>query len=80
MIYITHKDRLSRLSFLTLHSIFNKFGTNVIAINDDDKNNYAELFDEVTSHALFFYQKRKPLNFFYLFKLFVSKCFFSFIQ
>ena len=58
MIYITHKDRLSRLSFLTLHSIFNKFGTNIIAINDVDKNNYAELFDEVTSFMYYFSTKK----------------------
>lgn len=51
-IYITDKDRLSRLSFLTLQKIFSKFGTEIIVINDDhdsDVNNDSDLLDELIS-------------------------------
>ena len=37
-IYITNKDRLTRLSFKTLENIFNKFGTKIIIINENEKN------------------------------------------
>lgn len=48
-IYITHKDRLSRLSFLTLENMFKQFGTNIIVINDIDNNNSLDddLFEEL---------------------------------
>ena len=50
-IYITDKDRLTRLSFKTLKMIFNKFGTKVIVINDINKSktNDNELFEELLS-------------------------------
>lgn len=48
-IYITNKDRLTRLSYLTLQAIFNKFGTKIIIINQKKQPNYNELFDEVTA-------------------------------
>ena len=50
-IYITYKDRLTRLSFTTLETIFQKFGTQIIIINnlDIDKNNDNEVFDELNS-------------------------------
>ncbi len=49
-IYITHKDRLTRLSFKTLSNIFSKFNTNIIVINDNsNKSNDHEIFDELIS-------------------------------
>jgi putative resolvase len=65
-VYITYKDRLSRLSFITLESIFNKFGTKIVPIYQRDNINYDELFDEVTSMMHYFstkkYSKRKNNN------------------
>jgi predicted site-specific integrase-resolvase len=48
-IYITNKDRISRLSFITLENMFKKFGTNIVVINDIDKHiSYEdELFEEL---------------------------------
>lgn len=48
-IYITHKDRISRLSFMTLENMFKQFGTNIIVINDIDDNNSLDddLFEEL---------------------------------
>lgn len=47
-IYITYKDRLTRLSFKTIEQIFKKFGTTIIVINDkDDKSTEEELFDDL---------------------------------
>jgi predicted site-specific integrase-resolvase len=47
-IYITYKDRLTRLSFKTIEQIFSKFGTTIIAIHDTDGKSYeSELFDEL---------------------------------
>ncbi len=48
-IYITHKDRLSRLSYLTIKSIFKKFGTKIVVIKSPLKDSDNELFDEVMS-------------------------------
>ena len=49
-IIITDKDRLTRLSFLTLENIFKQFGTSiVVASNPKKKNDNNELFDELIS-------------------------------
>ena len=49
-IYITYKDRLTRLSFSTIESIFKKFGTEIIVINElADKCSQDEIFDELIS-------------------------------
>jgi len=49
-IYITHKDRLTRLSFKTIESIFSKFNTKIIVINNDNnENNDNEIFEELIS-------------------------------
>lgn len=65
-IYITYKDRLTRLSFKTIESMFSRFGTNIVVINDDsndNKNTEKELFDELISLIQHFsttiYSKRK---------------------
>ena len=47
-IFISNKDRLTRLSFKTLQYIFIKFGTKIIVINDDtDLNESDELLEEL---------------------------------
>ena len=47
-IYITYKDRLSRLSFITIENIFKQFGTNIIVINANENNNIEDdLFEEL---------------------------------
>jgi predicted site-specific integrase-resolvase len=67
-IYITHKDRLSRLSFLTLENMFNQFGTKIIVINDIDNNNSLDddLFEELINIIHVFstkmYSKRRSTN------------------
>ena len=56
-IIITNKDRLTRLSFMTLENIFKQFGTSIVVINktlNDDKN---ELFDELISLMHYFSTK-----------------------
>ena len=71
-IYITYKDRISRLSFITLDNIFKQFNTNIIAIDDkQNKNDENDLFDELISIIHLFstkiYSKRR--------KTLVNKCF-----
>lgn len=52
-IYITHKDRLTRLSFKTIQQLFNKFGTNIIEITNNKQtsntSNDNEIFEELIS-------------------------------
>ena len=49
-IYISNKDRLTRLSFNTLESIFKRFNTKVIIINQNNSNsNDNEIFEELIS-------------------------------
>ena len=49
-IYITYKDRLTRLSFLTVETIFKKFGTKIIVINNNKNiNSDNEIFEELMS-------------------------------
>jgi predicted site-specific integrase-resolvase len=52
-IYITHKDRLTRLSFKTIQQLFNKFGTNIIQITNNkatsNTSNDNEIFEELIS-------------------------------
>ena len=50
-IYISHRDRLTRLSFKTLEFIFSKFNTHIIVINDNESNKYNdnEIFEELIS-------------------------------
>lgn len=48
-IFITYKDRLSRISFNMFKSLFNKFQTEVIVLNeiDDEKMIEKEIFNEI---------------------------------
>ena len=48
-IYITNKDRLTRLSFMTIKKIFQKFGTQIVVINNKNSKNDNELFEELIS-------------------------------
>jgi len=49
-IYISYKDRLTRLSFKTIQDLFLKFNTNIIVINQNyDKCNDNEIFEELMS-------------------------------
>lgn len=57
-IYITYPDRLTRLSYLTLKSIFEKFGTKIVPIHQHNKNDYDELFNEMTSLMHYFSTKK----------------------
>ena len=49
-IYISFKDRLTRLSFKTINELFKKFRTNIITINQSCSNcNDNEIFEELIS-------------------------------
>lgn len=48
-IYITHNDRLTRLSFRTLNNIFKRFHTEIISINNNNNEVYDEVFEELVS-------------------------------
>jgi predicted site-specific integrase-resolvase len=52
-VYITHNDRLTRLSFNTIKHLFDKFGTNIIQITKNKQtsnfNNDNEIFEELIS-------------------------------
>ena len=48
-IYITNKDRLTRLSFKLIEDICAKFGTKIIAINDIEKPDEQELLSDIIS-------------------------------
>ena len=69
-IYITYKDRLTRLSFITLETIFQKFGTQIIIINNlnTDKDNDNEAFEELISlihlfsTSMYSHRRKKKLN------------------
>lgn len=67
-IYITNKDRLTRLSFKTLESIFTKFGTSIVIINEEDKDTTNEVFEElislihIFSTKMYSNRRKKKLN------------------
>lgn len=50
-VYITYKDRLSRISFDMFQKLFGEFGCKIVVINDteDAKSNEAEIFEEIIS-------------------------------
>jgi len=49
-IYISNKDRLTRLSFKTLESLLKRFNTNIVVINDlNNQTNDNEIFEELIS-------------------------------
>jgi putative resolvase len=49
-IFITNKDRLTRLSFLTLENIFKQFGTTIIVTSNTENNKDTDaIFEELLS-------------------------------
>jgi len=50
-IYITYKDRLSRIGYKTFEELFNNYGTKIIVLNeiDDEKIIEKEIFNELIS-------------------------------
>ena len=49
-LYITYKDRLSRISFDMFKRLFSEFGCEIVVINDtDDKTDETEIFEEIIS-------------------------------
>lgn len=59
-VIISEKDRLTRLSFITLQNIFKQFGTTIIVASNNNKNNTIdqELFDELISMMHYFSTKK----------------------
>jgi len=55
-VYITYKDRLSRIGFEMFKNLFAKFGTNIVVLNDfdDEKLIEKEIFEEIINliHSL----------------------------
>lgn len=64
-VYITYKDRLSRISFDMFQKLFGEFGCKIVVINDteDAKSNETEIFEEIISmlhcFAMKMYSKRR---------------------
>ncbi|MDF2700971.1 MAG: transposase [Haloplasmataceae bacterium] len=60
-VYISYKDRLTRLSFKTLEKIFNKCGTKIIIVGDTlnkvSKDDQTEIFEELTALMHYFSTK-----------------------
>lgn len=50
-VYITYKDRLSRISFEMFQKLFAEFGCRIVVVNDteDAKSNETEIFEEIIS-------------------------------
>ena len=49
-IYVTYKDRLSRISFDMFERLFSEFGCKIVVINDsEDKSDETEIFEEIIS-------------------------------
>jgi len=68
-IYISDKDRLTRLSFKTIQYLFSKFGVNIKVINTElNKSNDTEIFDElmsllyVFSTSIYSNRRKRKLN------------------
>ena len=63
-LYITYKDRLSRISFDMFKRLFSEFGCEVIVINDtDEKTDETEIFEEIISmlhcFSMLMYSRRR---------------------
>lgn len=66
-VYISYKDRLSRLSFLTLSSIFKKFNTQIFIVSDllnkvGVKTDDVELYEDLLSMMHYFTTKNYSLR------------------
>ena len=63
-IYVTYKDRLSRISFDMFKRLFSEFGCEIVVINDtEDKADETEIFEEIISmlhcFAMKMYSRRR---------------------
>ena len=61
-VVITHKDRLTRLSFDMWRELFNEFGCKVIVVNDeedDDKGIFEDIISMLHCFSMRMYSKRK---------------------
>ena len=64
-IFITYKDRLSRISFQVFSDLFKKYGTEIIVLNeiDNPKETEKEIFEEIISmlhcFSMKMYSKRR---------------------
>lgn len=64
-VYVTYKDRLTRLSFEMLKTLFNKFGCEIVVLNEinNPKEIEKELFEEIISilhcFSMKMYSKRR---------------------
>jgi len=66
-IFISYKDRLSRLSFLTISSIFKKFNTQIFIVSDllnkvGIKTDDNELYEDLLSMMHYFTTKKYSLR------------------
>jgi len=66
-IFISNKDRLTRLSFITLENIFKQFGTTIVITTKESNNNDKdEIFEELISMMHYFstkeYSNRRKNN------------------
>jgi predicted site-specific integrase-resolvase len=67
-VYVTYKDRLSRISFNMFKNLFAKFGTNIVVINeiDDTQTLEAEIVKEIIDlihcFSMKVYSKRRKKN------------------
>ena len=57
-VYITNKDRLTKLSFQTIESMFKQFGTSIVVLSKSDKCDHNEIFDELSSLMQYFSAKQ----------------------
>lgn len=63
-LYITYKDRLSRISFDMFKRLFGEFGCEIVVINDtEDKADETEIFEEIISmlhcFSMLMYSRRR---------------------
>jgi len=63
-IFITYKDRLTRINFDFISKLFSEFGTTIIAVNDSiEKTTEQEFFEDLVSmihsFSMKMYSKRK---------------------
>lgn len=64
-LYVTYKDRLTRLSFDMIKSLFSKFGCEIVVLNEinDSKQIEKEIFEEIISllhcFSMKMYSKRR---------------------
>uniref|UniRef100_A0A6C0EC13 Resolvase/invertase-type recombinase catalytic domain-containing protein n=1 Tax=viral metagenome TaxID=1070528 RepID=A0A6C0EC13_9ZZZZ len=59
-VIISNKDRLTRLSFVTLQKIFQQFGTTIVVVNQTKKSlsDVDDIFEELISMMHYFSTKK----------------------